>query len=48
MRRARGEDDGFVKRLVFPAVAFTNENAEQDGVSGELHKVFVEAVMRKA
>jgi hypothetical protein len=48
MRRARGENDGFVKRLVFPAVAFTNENAQQDGVGGELHNVFLEGVMRDA
>ena len=37
MRLARLEDDGFVERLVLPAVAFTDEDAQQGGFVGNLH-----------
>jgi hypothetical protein len=37
LRFARGEHDGFVKRFVFPAVAFADENSEQNCVSWSLH-----------
>jgi len=38
---AGGQHDGFVKRLVFPAVAFADENPQQDGVSWNLHNQFL-------
>src|SRR5215472_16620595 len=38
---ARFEHDGFVERLVLPLVAFTDENAEEDGVLGDLHINFL-------
>ena len=38
LRLARSKNDGFVKRLVLPAVTFAKKNAEEDGVGGDLHK----------
>lgn len=40
MRLAGGEHDGFVERLVLPAVGFADEDAEKEGVSGDLHSNF--------
>jgi hypothetical protein len=45
MSLARGEDDGFVKRLVFPAVAFAEKNSEQDGFGWNLHKFLLKRYM---
>jgi hypothetical protein len=40
MRLARSENDGFIERLVLPAVAFTDENSQENGFVGDLHKIF--------
>ena len=33
------EDDGFVKRLVFPSVGFADENSQQHGFVWEVHEI---------
>jgi hypothetical protein len=37
MHFARLEHQRLIERLVFPAVSFTNKNAQQHGVMGEMH-----------
>ena len=39
MHFARLEHDGLVERLMLPAIAFADENAEKNGVLGNLHKI---------